>query len=108
MCHRYVFHIHITCQAALKYTAKCVVMGEPWCLYNTMTERMTFLYVVIQKSEMFTQSWKKKKELVATGMGLDSTLVGEDTQTTIHKQYELSNRVGQAIICLQIENHTCQ
>ena len=52
----------------MRYCSKCIIMKEPWCLYNTMTERWTFLYVVIQKSEFFTKSWRSRKQLVEAEM----------------------------------------
>ena len=70
-------HTHLKRQAALRYCSKCCVMGHPWCVFNTMTERWTFLYVVVQKSEYFSQSWQKKRVLIQDDLNASV----EDTST---------------------------
>ena len=38
-------------------------------MYNTMTERWTFLYVVITKAEFFTKAWNRNKSRLEEEMG---------------------------------------
>ena len=55
-------------QAAMKYCAKCVLLGDPWVVWCTKTERFKFLYVIVTKNEYFVQEWMRKKELIENAL----------------------------------------
>ena len=44
-------------KAAINIAVKCANMGEPWVLYNTMSERWEFLYIIRSTSDVFERSW---------------------------------------------------
>eukprot|EP00969_Alexandrium_andersonii_P098078 4330330-Alexandrium_andersonii.AAC.1 len=44
-------------RAATLYCSKCLKMGKPWILYNTMTERVDFLYIEKSQVELMETAW---------------------------------------------------
>ena len=44
-------------EAARKYAAKCIALGDQWVQWNSMTERAEFLHMGKGVEEVFDQSW---------------------------------------------------
>jgi hypothetical protein len=49
---------NVSSQAALRYVAKCKLMGGDWVKWNSMTEREEFLHLEQSRSDQFTRSWE--------------------------------------------------
>ena len=48
--------------AACRYVGKCVQLGRPWVLLNSMTERVDYLYVRKTHTHIMEESWTKYQE----------------------------------------------
>lgn len=44
-------------QAAERYANRCAAMGGVWCQPNAMTGRTEYLYIRMEKSEIFEEAW---------------------------------------------------
>jgi hypothetical protein len=49
-------------KAAVNYVAACQKMGGAWQKYNTMTQRVEWLYMKAGMEEIFTESWRLYEE----------------------------------------------
>lgn len=65
-------------RAASSYASKCVILGPPWVAYNSMTERVDFLYMKKGIREEFEQSWSRHR----------SSMKGPKTDEDKHKRID--------------------
>jgi hypothetical protein len=85
-----VHHVtNVSSKAALRYVAKCKLMGGDWVKFNEMTEREEFLHLQQSRSDLFTRSWElvSSRQVQAKGTDggknlKDETDSGENLQGT--------------------------
>ena len=56
------YEVESAVKAGLTYCRKCVEMGSEWAMFNTMTERMEFYYIVNEKRTMHEKSRQLREE----------------------------------------------
>lgn len=64
-------HIHTKTfsEAAATYCRKCVEMGAPWVVYDSMTERLKYRYILMQHRDTFDTTWTHSKRFTIDGDG---------------------------------------
>ena len=64
-------HIHTKTfsEAAAAYCRKCVEMGAPWVVYDSMTERLKYRYTQMQHRDTFDTTWTHSKRFTIDGDG---------------------------------------